>query len=93
MVVSINAMIQQTTGLIPKKHPKKEEFMAEVHCIGAPIFDACDNVTASIAISLPASRADGNQPGLVAKVKRMADAASRTLQILGYVSPAASSED
>jgi DNA-binding IclR family transcriptional regulator len=70
-----------------------EEFMAEVHCIGAPIFDACNNVTASIAISLPASRADGNQPGLIAKVKRMADAASRTLQILGYVSPAASSED
>jgi DNA-binding IclR family transcriptional regulator len=69
-----------------------EEFMAEVHCLGAPIFDACHHVTASIAISLPASRADGNQSGLVAKAKRMADAASRTLQILGYVSPAVSSE-
>lgn len=69
-----------------------EEFMPEVHCIGAPIFDACQNITASIAISIPVSRSTGNQPTLVPKVKRMAAAASRTLQILSYINPAASFE-
>jgi len=65
-----------------------EEFMLEVHCIGAPIFDAVGNVFASIAISLPINRANGNQQELISKVKQVADAASRTLTILGYVNPA-----
>ena len=66
-----------------------EEFMHDVHCIGAPIFDAQHDITASIAISLPVSRSNGNREHLIQQVKHIADAASHTLQILGYAGPAA----
>ncbi|MEM7334679.1 MAG: IclR family transcriptional regulator [Chloroflexota bacterium] len=61
------------------------EFMQEVHCIGAPIFDARGNVIASIAISLPAHRSEKNSSFLISNVKQAANSASRTLSILGYV--------
>jgi len=65
-----------------------EEFMLEVHCLGAPIFDTHGHIAASIAISLPISRANnGNRQQLVSKVKQVADAASRTLRVLGYAGP------
>jgi len=35
-----------------------EEFLPDVCCIGAPIFDANGSIAASIAISLPRSRYD-----------------------------------
>ena len=69
-----------------------EEFMTAVHCIGAPIFDANDQVIASIAVSLPTIRSEKNTAFLIAKVKQLADSASRTLSILGYVGSAGSPE-
>jgi DNA-binding IclR family transcriptional regulator len=69
-----------------------EEFMPEVHCLGAPIFDARGSITASIAISVPVSRAERNRPVLIDKVKQVAAAASLTLKILGYATPAAHPE-
>ena len=65
-----------------------EEFMQDVHCIGAPIFDAREAIIGSIAISLPVIRSTGKRDSLIDKVKQVAAAASRTLQILGYVRPA-----
>ena len=67
-----------------------EEYMLEVHCISAPIFDACGNITASIAISLPSNRFEKNSSLLIPKVKQIANSASRTLGILGYIGPAGS---
>ena len=64
-----------------------EEYMPEVHCFGAPIFDAHDQIIAAIAISMPASRAAKNRDGFIASVKKSAEAASRTMRILGYVGP------
>lgn len=64
-----------------------EEFLPEVHCISAPIFDAHDRITAAIAISLPAARSEKNTGWLIERVKEAGAAASRALQILGYVSP------
>lgn len=69
-----------------------EEFMLEVHCIGAPIFDAHNNITASLAISLPVSRSNGKREQLIDNVKQVAGAASRTLQVLGYLGPASKHE-
>jgi len=69
-----------------------EEFLPDVCCIGAPIFDAQGDVTASIAISLPRSRYDARHNGLVRQVKQAAAAATRTMRILGYVGPAAALE-
>ncbi len=65
-----------------------EEFLPDVCCIGAPVFDAKDNVTASIAISLPRSRYDARRNALVPQVKRAAAAATRTMKILGFLGPA-----
>jgi DNA-binding IclR family transcriptional regulator len=62
-----------------------EEYLPDVHCIGAPIFDAQDAVIASIAISLPASRSEKNRQSLLAKVMQAAAAATWALDILGYV--------
>ncbi|MEM7133638.1 MAG: IclR family transcriptional regulator [Chloroflexota bacterium] len=64
-----------------------EEFMEEVHCISAPIFDAQGNAMAAIAISLPAIRSERNSAHLISKVRQAANSASRTLSILGYVLP------
>ncbi|MEM9777476.1 MAG: IclR family transcriptional regulator [Chloroflexota bacterium] len=64
-----------------------EEFLPEVHCFGAPIFDAYDQIIASIAISMPANRARKNRDGFIDNVKKAAEAASHTLSILGYVGP------
>lgn len=61
-----------------------EEFLPDVCCIGAPIFDAEKHIAASIAISLPRSRYENRHTFLVPKVMRAAAAASRTLRILGY---------
>ncbi|MEM7343496.1 MAG: IclR family transcriptional regulator [Chloroflexota bacterium] len=70
-----------------------EEFMLDVHCISAPVFDAHDNITAAIAISLPSTRFERNSSLLIPKVKQIANSASRTLTILGYVGPARSSAE
>lgn len=69
-----------------------EEFMPDVHCIGAPIFDARGDITGSIAVSLPVSRINGNQSRLIEQVRHVAGVASRALQILGYAGPAARPE-
>jgi DNA-binding IclR family transcriptional regulator len=69
-----------------------EEFMPDVHCIGAPIFDARGDITGSIAISLPVSRVNGNQSRLIEQVTHVAAVASRALQILGYAGPASRPE-
>lgn len=69
-----------------------EEFLPEVHCISAPIFDAHNNITASIAISLPAIRYENNNNLLISQVKQVAKAASCTLHILGYVGSSGSFE-
>jgi DNA-binding IclR family transcriptional regulator len=61
-----------------------EEYLADVHCIGAPIFEAQGRVIGSIAISLPASRSEKNRQMLLAQVLQAAHAANRTLTILGY---------
>jgi len=65
----------------------REEFMEDVHCISAPIFDAQGAAIAAIAISLPAVRSEQNLTNLIAKVKQAANSASRTLILLGYVLP------
>ncbi len=61
-----------------------EEFLPDVCCIGAPIFDAEKRIAASIAISLPRNRYDKHHASLIPKVIQAAAAASRTLRILGY---------
>lgn len=62
-----------------------EEYLPDVHCIGAPIFDAQGLITASIAISLPATRHNASGETLCRKVIQAGQAATRTLHILGYV--------
>lgn len=69
-----------------------EEFMLEVHCICAPIFDAHHQITAALAISLPAMRAVDNRQQLIDQVQQMAADATRTMRILGYAGPASASE-
>lgn len=64
-----------------------EEFLPDVCCLGAPIFDAQGQITASIAISLPATRYHANGGALVPKVKQAARAATHTLRLLGYARP------
>jgi len=62
-----------------------EEFLPDVCCVGAPIFDAGGRVAASIAISLPRSRYDATRKELLLRpVQQAAAAATRTLRILGY---------
>ena len=62
--------------------------MLVVHCISVPIFDAHGNITASIAISLPSTRSGKNNPLIIPQVKQVANSASRSLGILGYIGPA-----
>jgi len=64
-----------------------EEFLTDVCCIGAPIFDAEGQVIASIAISLPSTRYHSHGNTLIPYVQQSAKAATRTLSILGYVRP------
>lgn len=61
-----------------------EEFLPDVCCIGAPVFDAQAGVVASIAISLPTSRYHALAESLLPPVQQAAQAATRTLRILGY---------
>lgn len=63
----------------------EEEFLPDVYCIGAPVFDACRQIVASIAISLPGSRYHRQHGALLPKVKDAARAATRTMSILGYI--------
>ena len=65
-----------------------EEFLSDVCCISAPIFDASGQVAASIAISLPSSRYHAHHETLLPRVREGARAATRTLSILGYNGPA-----
>lgn len=62
-----------------------EEFLTDVCCIGAPIFDAEGQVIASIAISLPSTRYHSLGDTLIPYVRQSAKAATRTLSILGYI--------
>ena len=66
----------------------QEEFMEEVLCVGAPVFDAWQNITASVAISMPVSRGNCKRTQMIEAVKHIADNATRTLQIIGYCGPA-----
>jgi DNA-binding IclR family transcriptional regulator len=66
-----------------------EEFLPDVCCIGAPIFDAWGGVAASIAISLPTIRYHAHRETLLPKVTQVAQAATRTLKLLGYARPSA----
>jgi len=61
-----------------------EEYLPDVHCIGAPIFDAQKQIIGSIAISLPATRHQANSQTLHQEVIQAGQAATRTLRILGY---------
>ncbi len=69
-----------------------EEFMLEVHCISAPVFDAHNQITASITISIPYVRAEKKRKTLLPQVRQVAASATRALGILGYVSPATLTE-
>lgn len=64
-----------------------EEFLPDVYCIGGPIFDAQGQILASIAIALPGSRYQARRETLLPKVKEAAEAATRTIRLLGYVGP------
>lgn len=61
-----------------------EEYLPDVHCIGAPVFDASGQITGSIAISLPATRHQANGQTLLRQVVQAGQSATRTLHILGY---------
>ncbi len=65
-----------------------EEFLPDVYCIGGPIFDAQGRILASIAIALPGNRYRANWETLLPKVKEAAQAGTRTMRLLGYISPA-----
>ncbi len=64
-----------------------EEFLPDVSCISAPIFDAQDQILASIAISLPGNRYAVHRDSLTPRVKEAAKTATRALHILGYAGP------
>lgn len=66
-----------------------EEYLPDVCCLGVPIFDAWGNVMASIAISLPTTRYHVHWQTLLPKVTQAAQAATRTMKILGYARPSA----
>jgi DNA-binding IclR family transcriptional regulator len=61
-----------------------EESLVDVYCIGAPIMDAQDHVVASVCISLPGNRYQFHKKTLIPHVVNVANAATRTLSILGY---------
>lgn len=65
----------------------EEEFLTDVCCIGAPIFDVQGQVIASIAISLPSTRYRSLGDGLISYVRQSARAATRALSILRYIRP------
>lgn len=61
-----------------------EEFLPEVCCIGAPVFDARRQIVGALAISLPAARYQRHAGDLIPKVVEAGQAATRALEILGY---------
>ena len=61
----------------------QEEFLPDVYCIGAPIFDAEGSILASIAISLPGHRYHAHKNAILPHVKEAARAATRNMLILG----------
>lgn len=67
-----------------------QEFLPDVYCIGSPIFDAQNQILASIAIALPGHRYQAHGETLLPKVKEAAQAATRTMSLLGYIGPVAS---
>jgi len=61
----------------------QEEFLPDVYCIGAPIFDAEGCILASIAISMPGHRYHAHKSAFLPQVKEVARAATRNILILG----------
>jgi len=64
-----------------------EEYLPDVFCIGAPIFDAGGKILASVAIALPGGRYYPYGNNLIPKIVRTAKDATRTMGILGYCRP------
>jgi DNA-binding IclR family transcriptional regulator len=64
-----------------------EEFAPGVSCLGAPIFGNAGRVVAALAISLPASRYQAASELMARHVMATAQAATRTLAVLGYLGP------
>jgi DNA-binding IclR family transcriptional regulator len=64
-----------------------EEFLPDVYCIGAPVFDAQQHITGAIAISVPATRYRSQAETLLPKVLEAGRTATRALKILGYIRP------
>lgn len=62
-----------------------EERLPNVCCIGAPVFDAAQNIAAAVAITVPNTRFDSHFEKLLNSVRAIAEAASRSLSILDYV--------
>lgn len=62
-----------------------EERLPNVFCIGAPVFDAAQNIAAAVAITVPNTRFDSHFEKLLSSVQAIAEAASRSLGILDYV--------
>jgi DNA-binding IclR family transcriptional regulator len=61
----------------------QEEFLPDVYCIGAPIFDVESRILASIAISMPGHRYHAHKGAFLSQVKDAARAATRNMLILG----------
>jgi DNA-binding IclR family transcriptional regulator len=64
-----------------------EEYMTDVFCLGAPIFDAKGVVAASIAIALPGSRFKRNGSDYSAVILNTAAAATNMMRVLDFVTP------
>lgn len=63
--------------------------MLQVHCISALILDAHGDISESIAISFPSiDSAKKSKPLIIPQVERVANSASHTPDISGYVGPA-----
>jgi len=65
----------------------QEEFLLDVCCIGASVFDAQKHIIGSIAISLPATRHRSQVDTLLPQVLEAGRTATRALEILGYIRP------
>ena len=61
----------------------QEEFLPDVYCIGAPIFDVEGRVLASIAISMPGHRYHAHKSDFLPQVKEAGRKATRNMLILG----------
>lgn len=62
-----------------------EEFLPDVYCLGAPIFNAEDQILASIAISMPGQRYHAQHSAYRLRVIEAGRAASRNLLLAGCV--------